>query len=130
MPSPTPSRWRWGRDHQQIEPVHLLVALLDQQGGSLKPLFAKAGVNVAKLRGELGSLLDRIPRVEGTPGEVHVSPDLQRTLNVTDKLAQARGDQYIASEIFALAALEDRGELGRVAEEPWADESKTGKIHR
>ncbi len=103
-----------GRDHQLIEPTHLLLALLDQQGGSLKPLFAKAGVNVAKLRGELGSLLDRFPKVEGSPGEIHVSPDLQRALNVTDKLAQGRGDQYISSEIFALAALEDRGELGRI----------------
>jgi ATP-dependent Clp protease ATP-binding subunit ClpB len=103
-----------GRDHQMIEPAHLMSALLDQQGGSLKPLFAKAGVNVAKLRGELGAVLDRFPKVEGSPGEVHVSQDLQRTLNHTDKLAQQRGDQYIASEIFALAALEDRGELGRI----------------
>ena len=103
-----------GRDHQMIEPAHLVVALLDQQGGSLKPLLAKLGVNTAKLKGELGSLLDRLPRVEGTPGEVHVSQDLSRLLNVTDKLAQQRGDQYISSELFALAALEDRGELGRL----------------
>jgi len=103
-----------GRDHQLIEPAHLLLALLDQQGGSLKPLFAKAGVNVAKLRGELGSLLDRFPKVEGRGGEVHVSPDLQRALNLTDKLAQQRGDQYISSEMYALAVLEDRGELGRI----------------
>ncbi|MET0280197.1 MAG: Clp protease N-terminal domain-containing protein, partial [Steroidobacteraceae bacterium] len=103
-----------GKDNQMIEPAHLLVALLDQQGGSLRPLFAKAGVNVAKLKAELGTLLDRLPKVEGNAGEVHVSQDLQRALNVTDKLAQQRGDQYIASEIFALAALEDRGELGRI----------------
>jgi len=103
-----------GRDNQMIEPAHLLVALLDQEGGSLKPLFTKAGVNVAKLRGELGSLLDRLPKVQGSPGEVHVSQDLQRALNVTDKLAQQRGDAYISSEMFALAAMEDRGELGRM----------------
>ncbi|HTQ37354.1 MAG TPA: ATP-dependent chaperone ClpB [Steroidobacteraceae bacterium] len=103
-----------GRDNQMIEPAHLLVALLDQEGGGLKPLFAKAGVNVAKLRGELGAMLDRLPKVEGSPGEVHVSQDLQRALNVTDKLAQQRGDAYISSEMFALAALEDRGELARL----------------
>jgi ATP-dependent Clp protease ATP-binding subunit ClpB len=103
-----------GRDQQMIEPAHLLLALLDQQGGSLKPLFAKSGVNVAKLRAELGALLDRLPKIEGNAGEVHVSQDLQRTLNVTDKLAQQRGDQYISSEMFALAAIEDRSELGRI----------------
>jgi ATP-dependent Clp protease ATP-binding subunit ClpB len=103
-----------GRDHQMIEPAHLLAALLDQQGGSLRPLFAKAGANVAKLRTELTALLDRLPRVEGTAGEVHVSQELSRLLNVTDKLAQQRGDQYISSELFALAALEDRGELGKL----------------
>jgi ATP-dependent Clp protease ATP-binding subunit ClpB len=103
-----------GRDHQMIDPAHLLAALLDQQGGSLRPLFAKAGANVAKLRTELTALLDRLPRVEGTAGEVHVSQELSRLLNVTDKLAQQRGDQYISSELFALAALEDRGELGKL----------------
>jgi ATP-dependent Clp protease ATP-binding subunit ClpB len=116
-----------GRDHQMIEPAHLLLALLDQQGGGLKPLFAKAGVNVAKLRGELGTMLDRLPKVEGTPGEVHVSQDLQRALNVTDKLAQQRGDQYISSELFALAALEDRGELGRVLKSHGLTKTKLDK---
>jgi ATP-dependent Clp protease ATP-binding subunit ClpB len=103
-----------GRDNQMIEPVHLLSALLDQQGGSLRPLFAKAGANATKLKADLSALLDRLPRVEGSAGEVHVSQDLSRLLNVTDKLAQQRGDQYISSELFALAALEDRGELGKL----------------
>ena len=103
-----------GRDHQMIEPAHLLAALLAQQGGSLVPLFGKAGVNAAKLKADLNALLDRLPKVEGRPGEVHVSQDLTRLLNVTDKLSQQRGDQYISSELFALAALEDRGELGKV----------------
>ena len=103
-----------GRDNQMIDPAHLMVALLEQQGGSLKPLFAKAGANAAKLKADLAALLDRLPKVEGAPGEVHVSQDLSRLLNVTDKLAQQRGDQYISSELFALAALEDRGELGKV----------------
>jgi len=103
-----------GRDNQMIEPAHLLSALLDQQGGGLRPLFAKAGANLPKLRTELTALLDRLPKVEGAPGEVHVSQDLSRLLNVTDKIAQQRGDQYISSELFAVAALEDRGELGKL----------------
>jgi ATP-dependent Clp protease ATP-binding subunit ClpB len=103
-----------GRDHQMIEPAHVLLALLDQQGGSLRPLLEKTGANVAKTRADLAALLDRLPKVEGTPGEVHISQDLTRILNVTDKLAQQRGDQYISSELFALAALDDRGELGRL----------------
>jgi ATP-dependent Clp protease ATP-binding subunit ClpB len=101
-----------GRDHQYIEPAHLMVALLDQQGGGLRHLLDKAGVNVNRLRSRLGEALDRMPTVQGTPGEVHLGRDLDRLLNVSDKLAQQRGDQYISSELFALAALEDKGPLG------------------
>ncbi|MEP7314323.1 MAG: Clp protease N-terminal domain-containing protein, partial [Pseudomonadota bacterium] len=103
-----------GRDNQMIEPAHLFLALLDQQGGTLRPLLGKAGANLPKLKTELTALLDRLPKVEGTPGDVHVSQDLTRLLNVTDKLAQKRGDQYISSELFALAAFEDRGPLGQL----------------
>ncbi|MEO8309050.1 MAG: ATP-dependent chaperone ClpB [Pseudomonadota bacterium] len=103
-----------GRDNQMIEPAHVLLALLDQQAGGMRPLLEKTGANVGKIRTELTALLDRMPKVEGTPGEVHISPDLTRILNVTDKLAQQRGDQFISSELFALAALEDRGELGKL----------------
>jgi ATP-dependent Clp protease ATP-binding subunit ClpB len=109
-----------GRDHQFIEPAHLLFALIDQQGGSVRPLLTKAGANVNKLRSDLGALLDRMPKVEGTAGEVHVSNELGRLLNVTDKLAQKRGDQYIASELFALAAFEDKGDLGKVLKDSGA----------
>ncbi|HWK74749.1 MAG TPA: ATP-dependent chaperone ClpB [Povalibacter sp.] len=101
-----------GRDHQYIEPLHVLTALLDQQGGSVRHLLDKAGTNVNLLRSQLGEALDRLPKVEGTGGEVHVSNDLNRVLNLTDKLAQKRGDQYISSELFVLAALEDKGQLG------------------
>jgi ATP-dependent Clp protease ATP-binding subunit ClpB len=101
-----------GRDHQYIEPVHVMVALLDQQGGGVRHLLDKAGVNVNKLRSRLGEALDRLPTVQGAPGEVHLSRDLDRLLNVTDKLAQQRNDQYVSSELFALAALEDKGPLG------------------
>ena len=97
-----------GRDHQFLEPAHVLLALIDSQGGTVRPLLLKAGADVNKLRSELGALLDRMPKVEGTPGEVHVSNDLNRVLNVTDKLAQQRGDQFISSELYVLAAFEDR----------------------
>ncbi len=103
-----------GRDHQFIEPVHLMLALLDQQGGSVRPLLDKAGANVNVLRSQLGEAIDRLPKVEGTGGEVHVSNDLSRLLNLSDKLAQKRGDQYISSELFVLAALEDKGPLARI----------------
>jgi ATP-dependent Clp protease ATP-binding subunit ClpB len=103
-----------GRDHQFIEPVHLMLALLDQQGGSARPLLDKAGANVNVLRSHLGEAIDRLPKVEGTGGEVHVSNDLSRLLNLTDKLAQKRGDQYISSELFVLAALEDKGPLAKI----------------
>ena len=102
-----------GRDNQFIEPVHVLVALLEQQGGSVRPLLAKAGVNVNVLRSQLGDALDRLPSVEGgNAGEVHVSNDLARLFNVTDKLSQERKDQYISSELFVLAAVEDKGATG------------------
>jgi ATP-dependent Clp protease ATP-binding subunit ClpB len=97
-----------GRDHQFIEPAHVMLAMLDGSGGSVRPLLMKAGADVNKLRAGLLAVLDGLPKVEGTPGEIHVSNDLNRVLNVTDKLAQQRGDQFIASELFALAAFEDR----------------------
>ncbi len=105
-----------GRDHQFLEPAHVLLALLDSQGGTVRPLLLKAGADVNRLRSELGAALDRLPKVEGTPGEVHVSNELNRILNVTDKLAQQRGDQFISSELFVLAAFEDR-KLARILRE-------------
>jgi len=105
-----------GRDHQFLEPAHVMLALLDSSGGGVRPLLLKAGADVNKLRSGLLALLDGLPKVEGTPGEVHVSSDLNRVLNVTDKLAQQRGDQFIASELFVLAAFEDRT-LARVFKE-------------
>ncbi|HET9445529.1 MAG TPA: ATP-dependent chaperone ClpB, partial [Steroidobacteraceae bacterium] len=103
-----------GRDHQYIEPLHVMAALLDQQGGSVRPLLDKAGANVNLLRSQLGEALDRVAKVEGNAGEVLMSNDLNRLLNLTDKTAQKRGDQYISSELFVLAALEDRGALGEI----------------
>src|ERR1700728_1614518 len=103
-----------GRDNQYIEPVHLMAALLDQQGGTARPLLEKAGAQAAKLRSDLAAALDRVAQVEGAGGEVLLGNDLNKLLNVTDKLAQQRGDQFISSELFVLAACEDRGELGRL----------------
>jgi ATP-dependent Clp protease ATP-binding subunit ClpB len=103
-----------GRDQQFIEPVHALVAMLDQEGGTVRPLLTQAGVAVAPLRAALGQALDRLPRVEGVGGDVQISQDLLRLLNLTDKLAQKRGDQFITSELFLLAALEDRGSVGEL----------------
>jgi len=103
-----------GRDHQFIEPIHLMSALLDQDNGTVRHLLSQSDVNVNQLRSQLGEAMERLPRVEGTAGEVHVSSDLSRLLNITDKLAQTRKDQYISSELFVLAALEDRGTLGEL----------------
>jgi ATP-dependent Clp protease ATP-binding subunit ClpB len=103
-----------GRDHQYIEALHVMTALLDQQGGTVRHLLDKAGTNVNLLRSQLGEALDRVSRVEGAGGEVHLSGELNRILNLTDKLAQKRGDQYISSELFVLAALEDKGQLSTI----------------
>jgi ATP-dependent Clp protease ATP-binding subunit ClpB len=103
-----------GRDHQFIEPVHLMTALLDQQGGSVRPLFTHAGININLLRSQLGELLDKQVSVEGTAGEVHISNALGKLLNVTDKLAQERKDQFISSELFVLAVMDDKGPLSDV----------------
>ncbi|MEE8108098.1 MAG: ATP-dependent chaperone ClpB, partial [Gammaproteobacteria bacterium] len=103
-----------GRDNPFIEPVHLMIALLNQQGGSVRHLLAKAGANVNLLRSQLGEAVDRLPQVEGTPGEVHISNELNRLLNVMDKLAQDRGDQFITSELFVLAALGGKHGLAKL----------------
>ncbi len=109
-----------GQDHQFIEPAHVMVALLDQQGGSVRGLLTKAGVNVNLLRSQLGVVLERMPQVEGSAGEVHIGQDLSRLFNITDKLAQQRDDQYISSELFVLAAMDDKSPLKTVMEQAGA----------
>ena len=103
-----------GNDNPYIEPQHLLYALLDQQEGGTASLLARAGVNVQGLRGALKNAIDRLPKVEGTGGEVNVSRELANLLNVTDREAQKRGDQYVASELFLVALTGDKGETGRL----------------
>ncbi len=100
-----------GQDHQFIEPAHVMVALLDQQGGTVRGLLTKAGVNVNLLRSQLGVAIDRLPKVEGAGGEVHIGQDLSKLFNLTDKIAQKRNDQYISSELFVLAAMDDSSPL-------------------
>lgn len=101
-----------GKDHQFIEPIHIMTALLDQQGGSIRPLLILAGCNVDTLHQRLTQELDRLPRVSGVDGDIQISPQLGRILNMCDKLSQQRQDQFISSEMFLLAALDDRGTLG------------------
>ncbi|HNG51301.1 MAG TPA: Clp protease N-terminal domain-containing protein, partial [Plasticicumulans sp.] len=103
-----------GRDHQFIEPLHLMAALIDQQDGTVRPLLAQTGANVQTLRAQIGEALDRLPRVEGHGGDVQLARELVNLLNLTDRLAQQRRDQYISSELFVLAAVEDKGTLGEI----------------
>jgi len=100
-----------GKDHQFIEPVHVMLALLDQQGGSIRPLLTQMSVNTQLLRTELVKELDRLATVSGSGGDVQISNELTRLLNLTDKLAQKRSDKFISSELFLLAALEEKGTL-------------------
>jgi ATP-dependent Clp protease ATP-binding subunit ClpB len=107
-----------GRDHAFIEPAHVCLALLQQDGGTVRPLLLSAGGNITKLRTDLEQAIGQLARVEGAAGEVHVSNDLARLFNIMDKLAQRRGDQFISSELFVLAALEDnKGLLARLLKE-------------
>ncbi|HWS12235.1 MAG TPA: Clp protease N-terminal domain-containing protein, partial [Rhodocyclaceae bacterium] len=99
-----------GRDHATIEPQHLLLALLDQEDGATSSLLQRAGCNVGALKQALERSVERLPKVQGTGGEVQVGRDLSNLLNLTDKEAQKRGDQFIASEMFLLALTEDQGE--------------------
>ena len=117
-----------GRDQQFIEPIHLMTALLDQDGGSVRGLLTKADVNVNQLRSKLSQEIERLPTVTGgDAGSVSVSNDLARMLNVTDKIAQQRKDQYITSELFVLAALEDKGTLGNLLRETGATKGAVEK---
>jgi ATP-dependent Clp protease ATP-binding subunit ClpB len=103
-----------GNDNPYIEPLHLLAALINQDGGSARAILQRAGVLVAALLNDIQQALDRLPKVEGTGGEVQASRELGNLFNLTDKEAQKRGDAYIASELFLLACLEDKGDAGRL----------------
>src|SRR5271167_4034022 len=106
-----------GNDNGFIEPYHLLAALLQQEDGGSASLLARAGVNVAALKTALTKAIDRLPKVEGQGGEISISRELNNLLNLTDKEATKRGDQFIASELFLLVLADDKGEVGRLARE-------------
>ncbi|MDD3355154.1 Clp protease N-terminal domain-containing protein, partial [Zoogloea sp.] len=106
-----------GNDQQFIEPQHLLLALLAQDDGSTVSLLQRAGVNVGGLKAALTKALERLPKVQGHGGDVSVGRDLGNLLNLTDKAAQQRGDEFIASEMFLLALADDKGEAGRLLKE-------------
>ena len=101
-----------GKDNNFIEPVHLLAALLQQQGGTARPLLQKAGAALPALTAEVNAAVEALPKVSGTSGDIHVSNDLGRILNISDKLAQQQGDAYISSELVLLAMLETKGSAG------------------
>src|SRR5690348_7805809 len=101
-------------DNGYIEPQHLFLALLNQEDGGTTSLLQRAGVNVAPLKKALQESIRRLPKVEGTGGEISLSRDLGNLLNLTDKEATKRGDQFVSSELFLLAAVKDKGELGRL----------------
>ncbi|MGY6773663.1 ATP-dependent chaperone ClpB [Gallibacterium sp. ZY190522] len=103
-----------GKDQQYIEPVHLMSALLNQEGGSVAPLLTASGVNAAQLRQAISQEIERLPQVSGNGGDVQVSPALSRMLNLCDKFAQQRNDKFISSELFVLAALESSDKLSDI----------------
>ncbi len=103
-----------GRDHQFIESIHVMVALLDQDGGTARHLLTQSNVNINLLRSQLSQAMDQMASIEGFDGDVQVSPELTRLLNMTDKLSQQRKDQFISSELYILAATDDKGQLGKI----------------
>lgn len=108
-----------GKDNQFIEPVHMMLALLEQKG-TVYHVLQKSKVNIAKLQSVLNDALERLSKIEGGAGEVHISNDLLKLLNVTDKLAQQRKDQFIASELFLLAVIDDKGVVGKALKDAGA----------
>ena len=106
-----------GRDHQYIEPAHLMVALLNQDGSTIRPLLTLLNVDIAQLRSGLSELLERLPKVSGIGGDVQLSHGMGMLFNMCDKLAQKRKDKYISSELFILAAVDDKGPLGQLLKE-------------
>ncbi len=103
-----------GLDHPAIEPAHLMQALLEQQGGSIKPLLMQVGFDVSSLRKELSKELDQLPKIQNPTGDVNMSQDLARLLNQADRLAQQKGDQFISSELVLLAAMDENSKLGKL----------------
>lgn len=116
-----------GKDHNFIEPLHLMQALLDQESSSIKPLLKQAGGEPTRIRQAVIKEIESLPEVKGSAGDVAMSNDMGRLFNIADKLAQKRKDQFVSSELMLLAALEDRGSLGRVLREQGVDKAALEK---
>ena len=117
-----------GKDHNYIEPAHIFMALLQQQGGAAASILQQAGANVAALRQQIEQIIHDLPRVSHATGQVNLSPDSARLLNLCDKYAQQNGDQYISSELFLLAACEDSGALGKALKNAGVQKNKLQQV--
>ena len=103
-----------GKDNSQIEPAHLMLALIDQKGGSVRPLLMQVGFDVNTLRADLVGMVEQLPQVSSPTGDIQTSQPLYRMLNLADKKAQQAGDQFISSETMLLVMMEDNGPLGKL----------------
>src|SRR3990167_11241595 len=112
------------RDHQYIEPTHVMKALLQQEQSTIAPLLEQSGVKLARLLTDMDAAIEALPQVEGTPGQVHLSDELTRLLRMMDKYAEQNKDQYIASELFIPAALAVKGKLKDLLEKAGLNEKK------
>ena len=113
-----------GRNHQFIDSVHLLSALIEQEGSTVLHLLSSTGLNVDVLKNKLNEMLNAIPQVHGSDGDIHISNELSRALNQTDKLSQDRKDQYISSELFVLALLDGKSNVGKLLADLGVDKKK------
>ncbi len=118
-----------GHDHAAIEPLHLMLALLDQQGGAIRPLLMQVGFNVKSLREALNKSLDQLAKLQNPTGDIAMSQDLARLLNQTDRLAQQKGDQYISSELVLLAAMDAEYYFRQDSFSPRRHSSIIGECH-
>ncbi|QEW05351.1 ATP-dependent chaperone ClpB [Nitrincola iocasae] len=117
-----------GKDHNFIEPIHLLAAFIEQRDGSVRPLLGQAGAQMPLLSRKIGEALDRLPQVKDPDGEIRLSQNMARLFNLTDKLAQKRGDQYVASELMLLSMVDDKTDAGRVLKEVGVTREKLTEV--
>ena len=103
-----------GGDNNFIEPSHLLLTLMDQKGGSVRPLLSQTGFDITDLRAKLQTLVDDLPKLQNSTGEISVSSDLAKVLNQADKIAQQKGDSFVSSETILLVAMRDAGAVGKL----------------
>ena len=117
-----------GKDSNYIEPAHVFLALLRQEGGAAASILRQAGADVSTLRAQIEQIVNDLPRVANATGQVNISPDTSRLLNLCDKYAQQNGDKYISSELFLLAACEDSGALGKALKAAGVQKAKLQQI--